>query len=299
MTMNRDATTWKNIKWYKRTYGKLIAKWVYIKRNNLYKEGEILEVHHIIPRKALGGSDEDFNLVGVPMRVHIILHMLLACIYPDNIKVTYAANMMMSTRTGHLPNTRMAAWLREKMSKEKKGKKVPKEIVEKHRQSLLGYKHTEETKENMSKGQLRRFKNMSVEERLEFSEKNSSRLHPEEWRKTVSEKVKKTKSLKTKEEKITRARRIKGPDGTIYNSISAASIETGIPRTTINIYLRENREGFEYLDIDPKYKPTKRVQGPDGTIYKSLRDCYNKTGHISRTIKRWIEQNPEMGYKFI
>ncbi len=40
------------------------------------------------------------------------------------------------------------------------------------------------------------------------------------------------------------------------------------------------------------------VIGPDETKYRSLKECARKTHHEPRTIKHWIENNPEKGFKF-
>lgn len=54
------------------------------------------ENHHIIP-KCLGGSDDKDNLIKLTAREHFIAHLLLTKIYPNNNKISYAFNMMLST----------------------------------------------------------------------------------------------------------------------------------------------------------------------------------------------------------
>lgn len=48
-----------------------------------------VEIHHILP-KCMGGSDDESNLVMLTGREHVICHMLLERMYPDNPKLIYA-----------------------------------------------------------------------------------------------------------------------------------------------------------------------------------------------------------------
>lgn len=72
---------------YLRIYNELVIK----KYQNFNQH---FEIHHIIP-KCLGGSDEESNLVKLPLKAHFIAHLLLCKIYPNEPKLFYAFNMMM------------------------------------------------------------------------------------------------------------------------------------------------------------------------------------------------------------
>lgn len=74
---------------YKLHYDKLIHK----AQNRSILKSEYKEVHHIIP-KCIGGSDDKSNLVALFPEEHLIAHLLLIKIYPENDKLVYAANMM-------------------------------------------------------------------------------------------------------------------------------------------------------------------------------------------------------------
>ena len=52
-----------------------------------------VEKHHIIPR-CMGGSDDKFNLVALPVRVHFICHYLLHKAYPNVKGLALALSMM-------------------------------------------------------------------------------------------------------------------------------------------------------------------------------------------------------------
>ena len=292
--MEENKIKWKNTKWYKRTYGALIAKWVYIKRHNLYKNNIRLEKHHIIP-KCIGGTNDENNLVGVPIRVHIILHQLLSCIYPEKEGIIYASNMMMSTRDGKLPNTKIAAWTREQLSILRK--EHAEERLAAARKVLTGRKRSQKEKENISNGKLKAYKRMSAEDRLKMS--TPRHAHSEKSRKAISDANKKVMKRKTREDLIVVGRRIIGPGGVKYKTIREASETLGIPHTTISYYLKNNLNGYRYLEPDPNKLTIKPIQGPDGTIYKSLRECSRETGHTVNTLRKWAKENPEMGYRFI
>jgi hypothetical protein len=76
-----------------------------------------VERHHIIP-KTLGGSNEDINLVDLTAREHFIAHQLLVKIYPNNIGLIKAVQIMciMSNGQSERVNNRMYGWLKEKFA---------------------------------------------------------------------------------------------------------------------------------------------------------------------------------------
>ena len=64
---------------------------------------ELYETHHIIP-KCLGGTNNSENLVKLTPEEHYLAHQLLAKLYPENYKLTYAAIMMCSNRPSNKLN---------------------------------------------------------------------------------------------------------------------------------------------------------------------------------------------------
>lgn len=52
------------------------------------------EKHHIIP-KCMGGDDEDSNIVTIPYRYHLIAHLILVRVFPDNAKLNYSIWLML------------------------------------------------------------------------------------------------------------------------------------------------------------------------------------------------------------
>ena len=64
--------------------------------------GYYTECHHIVP-KCMNGTDSSYNLVLLTAREHVIAHVLLSKIFPDNLKIiqsTSAILMKGSKRLG-------------------------------------------------------------------------------------------------------------------------------------------------------------------------------------------------------
>lgn len=93
---------------YKKHYEKLISK----ARNRSILKSEYKEVHHIIP-KCMGGDDSKDNLISLFPEEHLVAHLLLVKIYPDNQKLIYAANMMTNF---HSIDNKKYAWVRKQIS---------------------------------------------------------------------------------------------------------------------------------------------------------------------------------------
>ncbi len=95
---------------YTNHYNKLIIR---AKSRNLngYKEK-----HHVIP-KCIGGSDKKSNLVELTAEEHYLAHQLLLKMFPDNIKLVYAAIMMScGSKNTDRSNNKIYGWLKRKYS---------------------------------------------------------------------------------------------------------------------------------------------------------------------------------------
>lgn len=95
----------------------------YIKHYNLLidkAKNRILEQytekHHIIPI-CMGGSNLPDNLVNLTPEEHYIAHQLLVKIYPNNLKLLHAANMMAVSSNNHNRNNKRYGWLKRKLAK--------------------------------------------------------------------------------------------------------------------------------------------------------------------------------------
>jgi 5-methylcytosine-specific restriction endonuclease McrA len=120
------------------------------------------EMHHIIP-KCMGGSDEKTNIVAITPEEHYIAHQLLVKMYPDNIKLVYAANMMcvISEDHGGHRNNKLYGWLRKRMSNVKLGSKLSDEVKIKIGNSRRGQPHKQEAKDKMKDAIANRWANNS------------------------------------------------------------------------------------------------------------------------------------------
>lgn len=243
-----------NIPWYKKVYDSLIDKG---KKRGLDKsklEG-YFEKHHIVP-KCLGGTNEKENLVLLTAREHIVAHELLQRIYPNNFKIATAMVAMLmgskptSERNG-LVSSKQAAYYRKMFSELKKGTK--------------GHSQTEETRKLISK--INTGRKFTPEQRERHSAKMKQRIITEEWKKNISkgmlgkkhphksqtytpEGLKKMQDLCASRtgDKHPNSKRVKGPDGIIYPSVTECAQDIGVSRTTILSWINNKPDkGFTFI----------------------------------------------------
>ena len=152
------------------------------------------EIHHIVPR-CMGGTDDVFNLVQLTTREHIIVHMLLQRMYPNNYGLSLAVTLMFSSRDTSKFSSKTISSFKEKyrkilknnpisiseeakrkMSKAKKGKpgrKQTEETKKKLRERII----SDETREKMSKAKKGRKLSEETKEKLRIL--NLGRKHSE------------------------------------------------------------------------------------------------------------------------
>lgn len=248
------------------------------------------EKHHIIP-KCLGGSNDKENLVVMPVRYHMMAHMLLIEIYPDVWGLKYAIKAVLDGSSGIVDraaisqkhfSSRTLAHYREisKFGKETHpnwGKHLSEETKAKISESHKGKTLSEETKAKMSKSRSGERnpnygKVFTEEHRKHLSESHKGYVTSEEtkkklsialsgeknpmWKKIVSEETRR----KLKENHVDhsgannpRAKKVIGPDGTIYSWAGEASEKSGIPKSTLMKWLRGVRRpdsGWKYYTED-------------------------------------------------
>jgi len=163
------------------------------------------EKHHIIP-KCLGGSNDRENLVVMPVRYHIVAHMVLAKAFPEIRSLQIAVLCMFSLGNGERKSkieryysSRQVGEIRSETVKNISGENSPnfgiirsEEFKEKVRQANLGKKASDETKKKMSearKGEKNANfgKHLSEEAKEKISKKNKGRKLTEDQLKTWSE----------------------------------------------------------------------------------------------------------------
>lgn len=251
-------TEYHNRLWYYNVYNNLINKALNRGLDKTKLEG-YYEKHHILP-KCIDGKDENSNYVLLTAKEHILAHMLLSRIYPDNLNLVRSTSAILMKNRGRVDqlfsiSLRTITSIREnyanykdEFSKEQLGK----EISESHRKNLskshIGNKLSEDTKNKLKK----------------------SRYHCT----------------------------VEGPNGDIYSSIVECSKKTGIAQTTLKDWIKNRPEkGYKIIETNRQSKSIK-VIGSDGTIYSSIKDCAKKLNRNDKTIKSWIERHPELGYKY-
>lgn len=104
------------------------------------------ETHHILPR-CLGGTDDPNNLVSLTAKEHFLVHKLLVEIYPEEKSLKFALWMMSNCKK---ENRSYRIGSREYERLRKDHSELISE-VQKGNTNTRGYKHSEETKKNMSK----------------------------------------------------------------------------------------------------------------------------------------------------
>ena len=106
---------------YKLHYEKLITK----AQNRSILKSEYKEVHHIIP-VCMNGSDDKENLIALFPEEHIVAHLLLTKIYPNNYGLLKASNCMTNgfNKCSRITNKKYA-WLKKKYSE-----RLSKEILD-------------------------------------------------------------------------------------------------------------------------------------------------------------------------
>ena len=208
---------------------------------------EYHERHHIIP-KCMGGGNEESNLIDLYAREHYEVHRLLALENPDNDKLVYAWHMMSAMNNNDQRNYEITAEEYEE-ARIAYSKAFSKRISGKNNPmygkvgAMYGKHHTEEAKRKLSEAHKGKNNPMygrsgelspsygrqwSEESKAKLSAANSGKNHPM-FGKHLSEEMRK---------KLSDARKDKKPvicitTGVIYESLTDASRQTGIDRSSI------------------------------------------------------------------
>lgn len=194
-----------------------------------------VEKHHIIP-KCMGGTDEIKNIAILTPEEHYLAHLLLVKIYPQNRKLIYAANAMcrLSPTANNKRSNKVYGWLRRKhsevMSSDMTDKVKSQEVREKIRKSLIGKKHSTETKEKI--GNIHRGK----------TPWNKGLKHTEETKKKISEKTKGrvySQDIINKREDTIRANRSKYRKHTQETKDKMSALRKGKPSSRKGVPISE------------------------------------------------------------
>lgn len=223
---------------YFNTYSRLIEKCLNMDKDELSKI--YCEVHHILP-KCLGGSRKKFNLVKMPIRYHIMAHIVLTEAYPTDDRILTAAFCMINgngklDRTSIVISnysTRTITRIRE----------IFRDSIQGENNKLYGKTRPDSFKEKVAKTSL-------GDSNAMFGKRGEKSPN---YGKPRSEETKKKLSLAVKGKPSGKTRKIKGPDGTIYESVRDASRKTGLGRDYITYRVKgllyDNKNyGWSYCD---------------------------------------------------
>lgn len=225
------------------------------------------EKHHIIPR-CMGGLDEDSNYVLLTCYEHILAYNLLTKIYPDLYGLQFAIIQMIPSRL---------TWdkLTEEEMKEIAIIRENLQINQKRKVDIDGSLDRYYWKKNLSKISITRMENSDL-------------------RKQISNTI---KSKKDKTPFIQRRRKVGDKFGNIFDSVDSCAKFYGFKSgVSISNKIKNGTDKFYYIE---EKKSGIKIQGPDGKLYSSLRECSEETGHSRKSIRNWIKNKPEKGYKII
>lgn len=142
---------------YKKTYDLLILKG---KTRIKIPQGER---HHIVP-KCMGGSNLSENLVYLSYREHLVAHLLLSKIYPNNEKLLYAL-FKLNNYHGKSKNSRSYEKIRSKFIKYQSLRMTKNNPMKGKKSPMRGKKHSTETIKKISDRTKDLFKDESYRKR--------------------------------------------------------------------------------------------------------------------------------------
>ena len=205
------------------------SKFIESRKQRELLEGVYTEKHHILP-KALGGGDEEENLIILTGREHFIAHLMLWKTYKG--KMTFAFHMMNTLEkydskltskqysklkedfSKKLKSRRLSESTKKKISDSSKGRifsEATRKKLSKANKGRRGqHTHSEETKRKMRKAHLgKKMPKFSEEHKLKIGLANTGKIRTEEVRNKISSslmghKVSEETKNKMRESKINR-----------------------------------------------------------------------------------------------
>lgn len=206
-------------------------------------------------------------------------HLLLALSYPENAKLTYAADCMFKLSNSNTDrsseiktfSTRTVARFRELAAKARLGKStITLEGRAKLSSCFKGRKLSEEQKQLISKSRLGKY----IREDNPFFKKN----HTEKTKEILSK-----KSIERFKDKINHPR---------YGAQLNESI-----RNKISMSLKGREVSKESCSLGELHKSWK-VLGPNGKVYNNITQAARDTNHDRATVSRWINGNVKNNHGF-
>lgn len=242
-------------------YDKLIDN---AKQQSYIDEKTYYEKHHIIPKSLGGGNDAD-NIVKLTARDHIIAHILLTIIYPDNSGLLFAA-MSMTLECSKFTSGRKEAILEIDLE-------VAAELREKYGRSRVGMKFSDEHRKHISEAKMGiKLPEFTKEHRDKISKALKGRKYSKETISKMSRAAKGRKHSQETKDKMSKTRK-----GVKFSKKHSKSISNGL-KNSPNLF-------------------RKMVISPEGIIYKSVIDAANGAGVSKRTMNRWLKNKSKKAEK--
>lgn len=237
--MTEEEIKYHNRLWYYKTYNQLIDKCLQMEKDG-YPEDMYTEIHHILP-KCQGGTNEKCNLVRMPVRYHIIAHILLSFAFPDNVRLAIAAYCITSVGNKYTKDfrtfsinkisTRLLAEIKVHSIEAKK------KMFSKENNPNWGKKTSDETKKKQSLAKKGKYDGKN--------HPNYGKHWPEEMRNRISKTLKEKGICSGGNNPA--AKKVIGPDGTIYDCLTDAGKDYGVTRKTISRWIKNHPEkGFRF-----------------------------------------------------
>lgn len=273
---------------YLKLYIKLIEKCKSMTDIPGYKEE-----HHILPH-TMNGSDDKENLVYMPIRYHIMAHIVIVEAYPSHRGLRYA--LLMITSDGDKNNqvyrqeglktlsTRLLTTVREnsvlklkelgrteehrrKLSEANKGKHLSEEHRRKISEGGKGLKRSEETRRKISEAQQRynprKGRKLSEETKKKMSEAHKGKPNGMKGKKLPEETKKKiSKSLKDKH---------------------MTYVFSEEHRKNLSNSLKGRKSSGKF-----KSDTSVKIVGPDSKIYNSMKEASIVAGVTVNTLSKWV-----------
>lgn len=254
-----EEIDYHNRLWYYKVYNKLIESRLNRGLDKTKLDG-YFEKHHILP-KCMGGKDIESNYVLLAVKEHLLAHMLLARIYPNLLGLIRSLSAMLMKNLGRY-NSEYKTSLRTINSI----RAIYSEHKDEFSKQQLGKEISDEHRENLSKSHKGKLLSINTKKKLDNTRYKIN---------------------------------IIGPDNTIYESIMDCVRKTGIAYSTLMNWINKHPEkGYRKYNIKGRTSKSIKIIGPDGKIYKSMRECADKLNKDEKTIKNWIEKHPELGFKY-
>ena len=206
-----------------------------------------VEIHHILP-KCMGGSDDESNLVMLTGREHVICHMLLERMYPDNPKLIYAIQRISTSKTGEHLSPRQVDYIRKRFSETRKNPEKTSEMRLKISNTLKEYYKDPEVRR--LHGEKMKARIITDEWKQNISKAQTGKKKPQK-KPNLSDELREKKAQLCRDrvgEKHPNSKKIMDPSGRIFHSITECAKANGLSRENLSYIVNHSPEkGYKFI----------------------------------------------------